>query len=60
MTRSMAAFLTDQRHDLGGTLEEAAARRDRRVLVPPSPCFKLILARPAGLHVTTVRDREYA
>ncbi len=43
-----------------GTLEVAAARRDRGDLVLPSPCFKLILARPAELHVTTVRGREYA
>ncbi len=26
----------------------------------PSPCFKLIRARPGELHVTTVRGREYA
>ncbi len=43
-----------------GTLEGSAARRDRGVLVLPSPCFKLILARPVELHVTTVRGREYA
>jgi len=36
-----------------GTLEVAAARRDRRDVVLPSPCFKLILARPAELSVTT-------
>ena len=43
-----------------GTLEVAATRRDRRDLVPPSPCSKLIRARPGELHVTTVRGREYA
>jgi len=54
--------LRDASHPLRrryGTLEVAAARRDRRDLVLPSPCFKLILARPAELSVTTVRGREY-
>ena len=36
-----------------GTIEQAAARRDRRDLVQPSPCFKLIRARPVELSVTT-------
>ena len=36
-----------------GTLEQAAASRDRWDLVQPSPCFKLIRARPAELSVTT-------
>src|SRR6266700_1727640 len=36
-----------------GRIEQAAARRDRRDLVLPSPCFKLIRARPAELSVTT-------
>ena len=34
-------------------IEQAAVRRDRRDLVLPSPRFKLILARPAELSVTT-------